>query len=133
MKILVGYDGSNTSMEAVDLARHHAEYTKAHVIVVTMIAQAHDIDTQDMDAMESADQKLGHLKAVLDAKGISCETRLVVTGQSPGEALVAFGRDQGVGLMVMGVRKRSKVGKLMFGSTAQYVILEAACPVLTVK
>ena len=34
--------------------------------------------------------------------------------------------------IIVGVKRRSKVGKLVFGSNAQYVILEALCPVLTV-
>ncbi len=38
-----------------------------------------------------------------------------------------------IDLIFIGVKKRSKVGKLVFGSTAQYVILEAPCPVVSVK
>jgi nucleotide-binding universal stress UspA family protein len=36
-------------------------------------------------------------------------------------------------MIVIGIVKKSKVGKLFFGSTAQYLILKAHCPVLTVK
>jgi nucleotide-binding universal stress UspA family protein len=35
--------------------------------------------------------------------------------------------------IIIGVRRRSKVGKLLFGSTAQYVILKAPCPVVSVR
>jgi len=35
--------------------------------------------------------------------------------------------------IIVGVKRRSKVGKLLMGSTAQYVILQAPCPVVTVK
>ena len=39
----------------------------------------------------------------------------------------------GVGEIIVGIVQKSKVGKLLFGSTAQYVILNASCPVVTVK
>ncbi len=54
-------------------------------------------------------------------------------GFEAGEDLVRFAKEKDVGEIIIGVRSRSKVGKLLFGSTAQMVILEAHCPVLTVK
>jgi nucleotide-binding universal stress UspA family protein len=51
----------------------------------------------------------------------------------PGEDLVQFAEENAIDLIIIGIQKRSKMGKLLFGSNAQYVILNAACPVLTVK
>ena len=64
---------------------------------------------------------------------IPCETQATVSYQSSGEDLVNYARDNNIDEIIIGVRRRSKVGKLVFGSTAQYVILEAPCPVLAVK
>jgi len=53
--------------------------------------------------------------------------------ESTGEDLVNHAKDKDIDEIIIGVRRRSKVGKLVFGSTAQYVILEAPCPVVAVK
>ena len=83
--------------------------------------------------LEEADRELDNLKDQFHAEGIVCESRLLVHDLSPGESLVEFAIENDIDEIFIGIRRRSKVGKLLFGSTAQYVILEAPCPVVTVK
>ena len=58
---------------------------------------------------------------------------MTVRGLEPGEDLVQFAEENKIDQIIVGIRRRSKVQKLVFGSNAQYVILEAPCPVLSVK
>jgi nucleotide-binding universal stress UspA family protein len=57
----------------------------------------------------------------------------LIRGREPGEDLVEFAAEHQAAEIIIGIRRRSKVGKLLFGSTAQFVILNAPCPVVTVK
>ena len=50
-----------------------------------------------------------------------------------GEQIVHFARREKADIIFLGLRKRSLVGKMLFGSNAQYIILNAPCPVLTVR
>jgi len=51
----------------------------------------------------------------------------------PEEHLVNFAEENEIDEIIVGVRTKSRVGKFILGSTAQYVILKAPCPVVTVK
>ena len=133
MKILVGFDGSNTAKDAIAYAKVQAGTFDAKVFVVTCVAQSHEVKPKDMDRMADADAALARIQDVLEKDGISCETRLLVGEWSPGERLVQFAKEIEADAIIVGIRRRSKIGKLLMGSTAQYVILEAHCPVITVK
>ena len=130
MKILVGYDNSNIAEDAVKLAHKHAKAFKAQTYIVTSLEQGPELKKNDIDRAEN---KLEKLKAPFKADDIPCETQVSVSYQAPGEDLVRIARENAIDEIIIGVRRRSKVGKLVFGSTAQYVILEAHCPVLSVK
>jgi nucleotide-binding universal stress UspA family protein len=130
MKILVGYDGSNSAMEALRLAKGHAQAFGASVEVVTSMFKGSE---DEQEEIRKAEKGLAYAQSYLEGEGVTCANHLLIRGLSPGEDLVQFAQEQGVGEIVIGIRRRSKVGKLMFGSTAQYVILNAGCPVVTVK
>ena len=54
----------------------------------------------------------------------------MISGLDSGEDIVEFAKQNKADEIIIGIRRKSKVGKLMFGSTAQYVILNAPCPVV---
>ena len=88
---------------------------------------------EDRKEIENAKKQLKAIESAASEAGVPCESRLLVEGISPGETLVRHARDGGMDLIVIGIEKTSKVEKLVFGSTAQFVILKAPCPVLTVN
>lgn len=130
MKIVVGYERSSASNEALKLAKKHAKAFDAKVYVLTSMVGGSKEELQDI---KKAEQDLENAKTLLEKEGISCETHQLVHGLNPGEDLVQFVEENNVDEIIIGIIKKSKMQKLVFGSTAQYVILKAPCPVVTVK
>ena len=77
--------------------------------------------------------EMEYFRTPFNIEDIPCETHVVVNYLTLGEDLVRFAADNSIDGIFIGIKKRSKVGKLVFGSTAQYVILEAPYPVVAVK
>ena len=72
-------------------------------------------------------------EALLDAAGVTYEFRQPVNPEPIAETLLGVAEAEDANLIVIGVRRRSPVGKLLLGSTASQVLLGARCPVLAVK
>ncbi len=130
MNLMVCYDGSAAATKALEIAGERARASGAMILLVTSVAGGADVPREEFQKKE---EELKQIRRRLRQDEIACETTLSVRGMEPGEDLVTFARENDVEEIFIGVRRRSKVGKLVFGSTAQYVILEADCPVLTVK
>ena len=130
MKIMVGFDGSRVSKAALELAEARAQAFDAQLFLVCSMVGGPEVPKRDF---ENNELELEYQKSRLNDKNIACESLLSVRGLEPGEDLVRLAQEQQVDEIVVGVKRRSKVGKFVFGSTAQYVILNAPCPVATVK
>lgn len=128
MKILVAYDGSDMARKALALAQEHAKAFHGriyvlHSLVTDLPQKKHEEDKRDMQ----------EVKDLLERGGFSFETHLAVRNMMPGEHLVEFAEENEIDEIIVGVKRKSKVGKLIVGSTAQYVILNAPCPVVSIK
>ena len=76
---------------------------------------------------------LRDLREQLDPSGVPYELRPDYVGLSPADHLVNLAAKEHAELVVIGLRRRSPVGKLFLGSNAQRILLEVGCPVLAVK
>ena len=83
--------------------------------------------------INQAEQNLRDAKDFLDEQGVECETHQLARGFTPGEDLVKFAEENQIDQIFVGIEKKSRTSKLILGSTAQFVILKAPCPVITVK
>jgi nucleotide-binding universal stress UspA family protein len=130
MKFMVGYDGSNCAKDALDLASKHAKAFGAAIIVITSLEGGSETSA---DHIELAKKELAFAETLMKDRGIDVDTHLLIRGLKPGEDIVKYAGENNIDAIFIGVRRRSKVGKLLSGSNAQYIILKAPCPVVTIK
>lgn len=83
---------------------------------------------------EQAEGKLSeYYNTYFKPAGIECTSKVILTTIPCGEEIVKHAEHEEIDMIIMGIQKRSKVGKIFFGSTTQFIILEAPCKVLTIK
>ncbi len=129
MKLVVAYRASEIGEKVLAQAVERARQSAAQVYLVTSLVGG--VDTPE-EAIEQARTDLDRAAALLAEKGIAAETHLLVRGLGPGDDVVQFAQEIGADEILVGIWKKSKLGKVLFGSTAQDVILKAACPVSTI-
>ena len=126
--IVVGYVPTPEGLAAVEYAVNEAQRGETRLVLVNSGVRGYDSDPAFATATD-----LDALAARLDGVGIKHDIRQSTQAFSPAEEILQAATDVGADLIVIGLRKRSPVGKLFLGSSSQQVILDAACPVVAVK
>ncbi|MCZ2818399.1 universal stress protein [Modestobacter sp. VKM Ac-2984] len=86
-----------------------------------------------VDPSYASPEDLAEVRGLLEETGLRFELDQRVGGRGGAEEVAATAARLGASLIVIGIRRRSPTGKLVFGSDAQRILLDAECPVLAVK
>lgn len=130
MKFLVAYTGSREAKAALEVAGRLAKAAAATVVVVTSMEGG---GGETADEVGKAEYELNWAEGFLKAAGVPCEVQHFARGLSPGEDVVRYAEENAVDHIFIGIEKKSRTRKLFMGSTAQFIILKAPCPVTSVK
>lgn len=124
MTVVVGYSPTTEGKGALPFA-----FREAHMRGTDLIVVAEDNSAADAEfgaVVESARDEAG-------AIGVTTKVHDNEAGRSHADNLIDLSFDEQTQLVVIGIRRRSPVGKLFMGSISQRVLLEAHCPVTAVK
>ena len=128
MTIIVGYRPTPEGRAALERAVDEARRSGARLLVINSAERP-----AGSPEPISAERGVDALSQRLAADGIVHEIRQLDLDDDPAEAILSGVSDRVADLIVIGLRRRTPVGKLITGSVAQRVLLDAECPVLAVK
>ncbi|MFE9657262.1 universal stress protein [Micromonospora sp. NPDC006431] len=126
--IVVGYTPTPAGEAAVRAAVDEARLRGASLYVVNVSRGDAYVDRN-----LASRQHLNELQRLLAESGIQHRVVQEVGRGEPSEELLRAVEETNAALVVIGLRHRTPVGKLLLGSTAQQILLDAPCPVLGVK
>ena len=128
--VVVGYVPKPEGDAALATAVAEAKLRDAQLVVVSSHRGGPGFDSE---ASVAAESEVAKVRATLEGSGVSYDVRQLVRGFEPAEDLINVAEEVGAELIVIGLRRRTPVGKLILDSNAQRVLLDAPCPVLAVK
>lgn len=128
--VVVGYVPKPEGEAALAAGINEAKLRGSTLIVVNSHRGGQGFDGA---AASGAEEDMAGIRATLEAAGVEHDIRQLVRGFEPAEDLISIAEANSAELLVIGLRRRSPVGKLILGSNAQRVLLDAPCPVLAVK
>jgi len=128
MTILVAYAPRPEGQTALEKGLEIAKQRNEHLIVVNASPGGSGEDASMADTLD-----VERVEQILAASGVSAEFKQFVRGKSAVDEIEALVESLPVSLLIIGLRRRSKVGKLIMGSVAQDILMSVPCPVLAVK
>jgi len=127
--IVVGYVASPEGEAAI---RQGIAEAKLRSCTVVVVYSDHGSQLDSATALERA-EALDRVHALLHASDVDHDLRHLVRGKDPVRDVLDVADEMQADLIVIGIRRRTPVGKLVLGSNSQSILLEANIPVLAVK
>ncbi|MGB3186711.1 MAG: universal stress protein [Ornithinimicrobium sp.] len=128
MSIVVGYVPTPEGRAAVQRAAAEAVLRGVDLLVV----QGPGVSSA-MPGGADEGPELSAAQRVVETAGLHYQRRSTAEQQDFSEHLIDVADESSAEIIVIGLRRRSTVGKLILGSNAQRILLDAGCPVLAVK
>lgn len=130
MAVVVGFIPTPEGSAALAEAAQEARRRDARVVVV---ASYDPVQAKEAGARQRFRDALDEATTQLQAAGLEHEVRRMERGRLPSEDVLEVAEEVGAEVIVIGLRRRSAVGKFLLGSHAQQILMDAPCPVLAVK
>jgi nucleotide-binding universal stress UspA family protein len=127
--VVVGWIRTPEGQAAIDAAVEETRRRNGRLVVVHSSrggAEDEAAVLKNRDALADLEQRLG-------SEGLEIAVRDYARGNDPADDIIEVAEKESAALIVIGLRRRSPVGKLLLGSNAQQILLRADCPVLAVK
>ncbi|NKX54763.1 universal stress protein [Arthrobacter mobilis] len=128
MSVVVGYIPTPEGEAALERAIAEARNRQDRLVVINSSRGDAYVDQRFVQA-DGAEA----LARRLEAAGVDHVLLQPLRGHDAADEVLDAAESHGAGLIVIGLRRRTPVGKLIMGSTAQRILLQAECPVLAVK
>jgi len=129
LKILLYCRNSEANKRALEIALEQAKAFNASVDLVTCFSEQDKIPIEIYEKAEAKLQECAE-KAFVPAS-VPYTTKILKTAYTSGEELVKYAEANDIDTIIMSIQKRSRLGKMFFGSNTQFVLLEAPCKVIT--
>jgi nucleotide-binding universal stress UspA family protein len=117
-------EGEAALTKGIEIAKRRNE----HLVVVNASPGGGTTDPSAVDVTQAE-----QVQKVLANSGVNAEFRQLVRGKSAVDEIESLVESMRVSVLILGLRKRSPLGKLIMGSVAQELLLSVSCPVLAVK
>lgn len=145
-RIVCAIDFSDCSMHALNYAMSVAQEADAHLTVVHVIELPPDVPReahesvladprvlQEYAARAETDRRARLTAAVPESVRTYCTVDTVLVTGKPYQEILRVTEEQKADLLVLGIHGRGAIDRLLFGSTVQHLVRQAACPVLTLR
>jgi nucleotide-binding universal stress UspA family protein len=147
LKIVVGIDGSDESMNAAEYAISVARMYDAELIAINVLTSdigymysSPGVESPPLTigetillAEDEAKKWFDQIKDMANVKKVRLRTEFVVAKKSVLNTMIEYIEEQNISLIVVGTRGRSGVKRMLLGSIASGLVTYSPCPVLVIK